>query len=72
MENQIEYFKNKYRVIAADNRGHGKSELKTDSLTYVQIAKDWDAIVSYLKLDSINIVGWSDGGIIGLKMGRAF
>lgn len=69
MENQIEYFRNKYRVIVADNRGHGKSELKTDSLTYVQITKDWDAIVNYLKLDSINIVGWSDGGIIGLKMG---
>ena len=69
MENQIEYFRNKYRVIVADNRGHGKSELKTDSLTYVQITKDWEAIVNYLKLDSINIVGWSDGGIIGLKMG---
>jgi pimeloyl-ACP methyl ester carboxylesterase len=69
MENQIDYFKNKYRVIAADTRGHGKSELKTDSLTYVQITKDWDEIVNYLKLDSINIVGWSDGGIIGLKMG---
>ena len=68
MENQVEYFKNKYRVIVADNRGHGKSELNTDSLTYVQITKDWDAIVNYLKLDSINIVGWSDGGIIGLKM----
>jgi len=69
MENQIDYFKNKYRVIVADNRGQGKSELKTDSLTYVQITKDWDEIVNYLKLDSINIVGWSDGGIIGLKMG---
>lgn len=69
MENQIEYFKNKYRVIIADNRGQGKSELKTDSLTYVQITKDWEGIVNYLKLDSINIVGWSDGGIIGLKMG---
>jgi len=69
MENQIDYFKNKYRVIVADNRGQGKSELKTDSLTYDQVSKDWDEIVNYLRLDSINIVGWSDGGIIGLKMG---
>lgn len=69
MANQIDYFKNKYRVIAADNRGHGKSELKTDSLTYVQITKDWEGLVNHLKLDSINIVGYSDGGIIGLKMG---
>lgn len=69
MGNQIDYFKSKYRVIVADNRGHGKSELKTDSLTYTQITKDWDELVNYLKLDSINIIGWSDGGIVGLKMG---
>lgn len=69
MGNQIEYFKKKYRVIVADSRGHGKSELKTDSLTYTQIAKDWEGLVNYLKLDAINIVGWSDGGIVGLKMG---
>ncbi|MCR8666534.1 alpha/beta hydrolase [Aestuariibaculum sp. M13] len=69
MENQIEYFKNKYHVIVADSRGQGKSELKTDSLTYDQMTKDWEGLVRYLKLDSINILGWSDGGIISLKMG---
>jgi pimeloyl-ACP methyl ester carboxylesterase len=30
MGNQIDYFKTKYRVVIADNRGQGKSELKTD------------------------------------------
>jgi len=69
MGNQIEYFKANYRVIIADNRGHGKSELKTDSLTYVQIADDWNGLAAHLKLDSVNIIGWSDGGIIGLLMG---
>lgn len=69
MGNQIDYFKTKYRVIIADNRGQGKSELKTDSLTYTQITKDWEGLVNHLKLDSFNIIGWSDGGIVGLKMG---
>ncbi|MGB4837894.1 MAG: alpha/beta hydrolase [Saprospiraceae bacterium] len=69
MGNQIDYFKTKHRVIIADNRGQGKSELKTDSLTYDQIAKDWDGLVNYLKLDSLSIIGWSDGGIVALKMG---
>ena len=69
MSHQIEYFKTKYRVIVADNRGHGKSELKTDSLTYAQITEDWESLGEHLELDSINIIGWSDGGIIGLKMG---
>lgn len=69
MGNQIDYFKDKYRIIVADSRGQGKSELNTDSLTYNQIARDWEGLVHHLKLDSINIIGWSDGGIIGLKMG---
>lgn len=69
MGNQIDYFKSKYRVIAVDSRGQGKSELKTDSLTYVQITKDMEGLVNHLKLDSISIIGWSDGGIVGLQMG---
>ena len=69
MGNQIDYFKSKYRVIIADSRGHGKSELKTDSLTYVQIANDWVELANQLNIDSVNIIGWSDGGIIGLLIG---
>ena len=63
MGNQIDYFKDNYRVIVADNRGHGKSELNTDSLTYVQITKDWEELVNYLGLDSIHI--WA-GVMVGL------
>ncbi|MCT4699148.1 alpha/beta fold hydrolase [Tenacibaculum haliotis] len=69
MEYQIDYFKDKYRVIVADSRGQGKSELKTRSLTYLQMAKDLEKLTKHLNLPSINILGWSDGGIIGLKMG---
>jgi pimeloyl-ACP methyl ester carboxylesterase len=69
MGNQIDAFKNKYRVIIADSRGHGKSELKTDALSYEQITADWEGLVNYLKLNSISIIGWSDGRVIVLKMG---
>lgn len=69
MGHQIEYFKNSYRVIIADSRGHGKSELNSDSLTYVEMAADWAALADYLKLDSLYLIGWSDGGIISLLMG---
>ncbi|WP_275316567.1 alpha/beta fold hydrolase [Tenacibaculum bernardetii] len=69
MEYQIDYFKDKYRVIAADSRGQGKSELKTKTLTYLKMAKDLEGLAKHLNLTSINILGWSDGGIIGLKMG---
>lgn len=69
MEYQIDFFKTKYRVIALDSRGQGKSELNTKKLTYDQMAEDSEALVKHLNLDTINILGWSDGGIIGLKMG---
>lgn len=69
MGNQIDYFKENYQVIVADNRGHGKSELPTDSLTYRQIAADYEALIQHLKIDSLSIVGWSDGGIVSLIIG---
>ncbi len=69
MGHQIEFFKQKYKVIVADNRGHGKSGLGTDSLTYVQIADDWAALTSQLGIDSLYVLGWSDGGIVGLLLG---
>jgi hypothetical protein len=47
--------KTKYRVIIADNR-KGKSELKTDYLTYAQ-SLEIGMGVNYLKLDSSSIVG---------------
>ncbi len=68
MSNQIDHFKSNYKVIVADSRGHGNSELGTDNLNYVQMADDWMALVNRLGLDSVSILGWSDGGIIGLLL----
>ncbi|MES1226938.1 MAG: alpha/beta hydrolase, partial [Bacteroidota bacterium] len=72
MAPQIEYFSKKYRVIVMDCRGRGKSELGKDSLTYIQMTKDLNALLDYLQIDSTYIIGRSDGGIIGLMMGIYF
>lgn len=68
MKPQIEYFAEKYKVIAMDCRGRGKSELGNDSLTYMQMTKDIIALLDYLHLDSMYVIGRSDGGIIALLM----
>ena len=68
MEHQIDHFRNKYRVIIADNRGHGQSELNTDSLTYVNIAQDWAALADHLGIEAAHVIGWSDGGILGILL----
>lgn len=65
---QIDYFSKKYKVIAVDCRGRGKSELGKDSLTYLQQAKDLAVLIKELKLKQVTVVGKSDGGIIGLLM----
>lgn len=65
---QIEYFKNNYYVIIADSRFQGKSENGKEKLTYKLITEDYNSFLDYLKLDSVYIIGQSDGGIIGLQL----
>ncbi len=68
MANQIEYFKDKYRVIIADSRAQGKSGDGKGRLTYEQITDDWSVLLDSLHVDSAYIFGWSDGGIESLLM----
>lgn len=65
---QIEYFKNDYYVIIADSRFQGKSENGNEELTFNLITEDYNSFIDYLKLDSVYIIGQSDGGIVGLQL----
>jgi pimeloyl-ACP methyl ester carboxylesterase len=69
---QIEYFKNQYHIIIADSRFHGKTENGSELLTYELMAKDYNALLDYLKIDSAYIIGQSDGGIIGLLIAISY
>jgi len=66
---QIEHFSKRYRVYSVDCRGRGKSALGKDSLTYRQMADDMAAFIKNLKLDSVIVIGKSDGAIVALLMG---
>ncbi len=68
MQFQIEHFAHNYHVIAADSRGHGKSGLGTDHLTYVQMMEDYNALLDELNISKANVIGWSDGGILSLLL----
>jgi pimeloyl-ACP methyl ester carboxylesterase len=57
-----------FRVIAVDSRGQGKSTEDGKTYTYDLFAEDMNAFLDHLHLDSVNIVGWSDGGNTGLIM----
>jgi pimeloyl-ACP methyl ester carboxylesterase len=65
---QIPELSKHYQVIAVDTRAQGKSTEDGKKFTYELFAEDMIALLDYLKLDSVNLLGWSDGGNIGLIM----
>ena len=65
---QIPYFAKNYQVILADSRAQGKSIDTRDSLSYEMMADDLNALLDTLHLDSVYVIGWSDGGINGLLL----
>ena len=66
--NQIEPFSAKYKVITIDSRGHGRSTRDDQPYSYNLMASDVLAVMDHLSIKKASIVGWSDGGIIGLDI----
>jgi pimeloyl-ACP methyl ester carboxylesterase len=64
---QIDYFSNKYRMIAIDTRGHGKSKRGTAPFTMNQFAEDLNNYLEEHKLTDIILLGFSDGANIAIK-----
>lgn len=63
---QIEYFSTKYRVIALDTRGHGKSERGTAAFSLAQFAEDLRCVLEKLETGPVHLLGFSDGGNIAM------
>lgn len=66
---QIPALSKKYKVIAVDTRGQGKStDETTGPLSYDLFADDMKQLMDSLHIKKANILGWSDGGNTGLIM----
>ncbi|MBL6852180.1 MAG: alpha/beta fold hydrolase [Alphaproteobacteria bacterium] len=57
-----------HTVIAVDSRGQGRSTDSADPLTYAAMGDDMIKLMDNLHIARADVVGWSDGGIIGLDM----
>lgn len=64
---QIDYFSDRYRVIALDTRGHGKSPRGTRPFTIEQFSCDLDDFMTSHKISKAIILGFSDGANIAMK-----
>lgn len=69
MHHQISALAEDHFVVAPDSRAHGRSSDADDvPLTYAQMADDMIALLDLLNIERADIVGWSDGGNVGLDM----
>lgn len=66
--NQVADLSREHTVIVADSRGHGRSTRTSAPYAYDLMASDYVALLNYLKVGQVALVGWSDGGIIGLDI----
>lgn len=68
---QIPELSKHFKVIAVDSRAQGKSTDANQEITYALMASDMSALIGRLSLGSVYVVGWSDGGNVGLELALA-
>jgi len=66
--NQVAQLAKTREVIVADSRGHGRSTRSEKPFGYELMANDYLGLLNHLMIDKVALVGWSDGGIIGLDI----
>jgi pimeloyl-ACP methyl ester carboxylesterase len=59
--------KNKFKIYLIDSRNHGKSQKDLD-ISFDLMADDIITFCDKLMLDKVYFLGFSDGGIVGLKI----
>jgi pimeloyl-ACP methyl ester carboxylesterase len=65
-ERQIDVFSQHHRIIAPDQVGQGHTPDVTGPLSYTSMAQDTATLLKSLKLGRVDVVGFSDGGILAL------
>lgn len=65
-QHQVEFFKNNYRIVTYDVRGHGNSESGTTDFSIALFANDLIHLLDYLKIEKAIVCGLSMGGYIAL------
>ena len=67
-ERQLDVFSQQHRIIAPDQVGQGHTPDVSGPLSYTSMAQDTATLLTALKLKRVDIVGFSDGGILALML----
>jgi pimeloyl-ACP methyl ester carboxylesterase len=65
---QLDIFSEHYRIVAPDQVGQGRTPDVPGPLTYTGMMDDTAVLLQRLGLSHADVVGFSDGGIIGLML----
>ena len=71
-KNQMDHFSNRYKVIALDTRGHGKSPRDTKPFTIEQFSCDLYEFMEDLGISYAVILGFSDGANTAMKFAMKY
>jgi pimeloyl-ACP methyl ester carboxylesterase len=66
--NQVKALQARHTVIVMDSRGHGRSTRDARPYGYDLMADDVVGLMDFLKVPRADIVGWSDGAILGIDL----
>ena len=67
---QLPTLSKQYQLVLIDSRGHGGSTFGTTPLSYQLIADDVQNVLEFLSVKMPDVMGWSDGGNVGLVLLR--
>jgi len=65
-DEQVELLRDRFRVLAFDTRGHGKSDAPSGAYTLDELVEDAHGLLLGLGIDKAHWVGLSMGGMIGM------
>jgi pimeloyl-ACP methyl ester carboxylesterase len=65
---QVSALKDRYRCVAFDFRGHGRSEVTSDGYDMDTLAEDAAALIRQLYCAPCHYLGFSMGGFVGLRL----
>ncbi len=71
-KHQMDYFSDRYRVIALDTRGHGRSQRGTAPFTIKQFSSDLNEFMIGLGISNAVILGFSDGANIAMEFAMKY
>jgi pimeloyl-ACP methyl ester carboxylesterase len=67
-ERQLDFFSGRHRIVAPDQVGQGRTPDVPGPLSYTGMMEDTVALLHALKLKHVDVVGFSDGGILALML----